>query len=66
MPVIPQRAAGATACRRAIPRGVNTSEEIHEWARREAARRRPFTESAVRQLVLLARELDNRSDGEAA
>jgi hypothetical protein len=45
---------------------VNTSEEIREWARREAARRRPFTESEVRQLVLLARELDNRSDGEAA
>lgn len=41
---------------------MDTPEEIRAWAREQAAKLPPFTPAEVRQLALLARQLDARSE----
>jgi hypothetical protein len=45
---------------------VSTPEDIRDWAREQAAKLPAFTPAEVRQLAMLARELDARSADTAA
>lgn len=45
---------------------MDSPEAIRDWARAQAAKLPPLTPAEVRQLALLARQLDARSEDTAA